>query len=57
MTTVDTDAVLTLLQDVAAEVINPRFRALANHEVQEKNPGDLVTIADHEAEVLITKAL
>ncbi|MFW6866578.1 inositol monophosphatase family protein [Nocardioides sp. CPCC 206347] len=53
----DTDAVLTLLQDVAAEVINPRFRALADHQVSEKNPGDLVTIADHESEVLITAAL
>ena len=27
---VDTDAVLALLQDVADEVINPRFRALAD---------------------------
>jgi fructose-1,6-bisphosphatase/inositol monophosphatase family enzyme len=54
---VDTDAVLSLLKDVAAEVINPRFRALAGHEVSEKNPGDLVTVADHESEVLITAAL
>lgn len=48
---------LTLLQDVAAEVINPRFRALADEHVSEKNPGDLVTIADHESEALITAAL
>ncbi len=48
---------LTLLQDVAAEVINPRFRALADEHVSEKNPGDLVTIADHESEELITAAL
>jgi len=54
---VDTDAVLTLLQDVADEVINPRFRDLASEEIAEKNPGDLVTVADHEAEALITKAL
>ena len=54
---VDTDAVLTLLQDVAEEVITPRFRALASGDVHEKNPGDLVTVADHEAEVLITRAL
>ena len=53
----DTDAVLTLLQDVADEVINPRFRDLASEEIAEKNPGDLVTVADHEAEALITKAL
>lgn len=48
---------LRLLQDVAAEVINPRFRALREEDVSEKNPGDLVTIADHESEVLITEAL
>jgi fructose-1,6-bisphosphatase/inositol monophosphatase family enzyme len=54
---VDTDAVLTLLKDVADEVINPRFQALAHGEVHEKNPGDLVTVADHEAEELITRAL
>ena len=48
---------LALLQDVAAEVINPRFRALADGEIHEKRPGDLVTDADREAEVLITAAL
>ncbi|MDE0774819.1 MAG: inositol monophosphatase [Nocardioides sp.] len=53
----DTDAITTLLQDVAAEVITPRFRSLDEGEVHEKNPGDLVTVADHEAEVLITAAL
>ncbi|EWT03319.1 inositol monophosphatase [Intrasporangium oryzae NRRL B-24470] len=52
-----TEEVLTLLKDVAAEVITPRFRALADGEIHEKNPGDLVTVADHEAEVLITRAL
>lgn len=53
----DTDAVLTLLQEVAASVITPRFRALLDHQVSEKNPGDLVTVADHESEALITAAL
>lgn len=53
----DTDAVLGLLQEVAAEIIDPRFRSLAEHEVMEKNPGDLVTVADREAEVLITRRL
>jgi fructose-1,6-bisphosphatase/inositol monophosphatase family enzyme len=52
-----TDAVLALMQEVAAEVITPRFRALAEGEVMEKNPGDLVTVADREAEVLLTRAL
>ncbi|WP_152186810.1 inositol monophosphatase family protein [Segeticoccus rhizosphaerae] len=53
----DTDEVLDLMRSVAAEVITPRFRALAEGEVMEKNPGDLVTVADHESEVLITQAL
>lgn len=53
----DTEAVLELLENVAAEVITPRFRALADHQVAEKNPGDLVTVADHESEALITQAL
>lgn len=52
-----TDAVLTLLQEVAAELITPRFRALADDQVMEKRPGDLVTVADREAEVAITRRL
>ena len=52
-----TDAVLDLMRDVAAEVITPRFRSLTAGEVMEKNPGDLVTVADREAEVLITARL
>lgn len=53
----DTDAVLALVRDVAAEVVTPRFRTLADHQVDEKNPGDLVTVADHESERLLTRAL
>jgi fructose-1,6-bisphosphatase/inositol monophosphatase family enzyme len=54
---VETDAVLTLLRDVAEEVITPRFRALADHQIHQKGPGDLVTVADHEAESRITEVL
>jgi fructose-1,6-bisphosphatase/inositol monophosphatase family enzyme len=54
---VDTEAVLRLLQDVAEEVVDPRFRALSAAEIQEKGPGDLVTAADREAEEQITAAL
>jgi fructose-1,6-bisphosphatase/inositol monophosphatase family enzyme len=54
---VETDEVLALLRDVADEVINPRFRSLDDDQIAEKNPGDLVTVADREAEVLITAAL
>jgi len=49
--------VLTLLMDVAEEVINPRFRTLEAAQIDEKNPGDLVTVADREAEERITAAL
>ncbi len=57
MVPVQTDAVLTLIQEVAADVIEPRFRSLTDDEVMEKNPGDLVTVADREAEVLLTRRL
>ena len=54
---VDTAAVLDLMKEVAADVISPRFRSLADGEVMEKNPGDLVTVADREAEALLTRTL
>ncbi|WGT48236.1 inositol monophosphatase family protein [Tessaracoccus lacteus] len=46
----DTEAILGLLKETAAEVITPRFHQLAADEIVEKRPGDLVTIADREAE-------
>jgi fructose-1,6-bisphosphatase/inositol monophosphatase family enzyme len=52
-----TQAVLELMQSVAAEVITPRFRALTESDIDEKRPGDLVTVADREAEELLTAAL
>jgi fructose-1,6-bisphosphatase/inositol monophosphatase family enzyme len=54
---VDTEAVLRLLQEVADEAVNPRFRSLSAGEIDEKGPGDLVTTADREAEELITARL
>ena len=54
----DTQTVLTLLQETAAEVIDPRFRALAEGDIGSKShPEDYVTVADREAEVIITAAL
>ncbi|WP_270886456.1 inositol monophosphatase family protein [Pedococcus sp. 5OH_020] len=53
----DTEQVLDLMKHVAAEVITPRFRSLADGEVMEKNPGDLVTVADQESEVILTREL
>lgn len=46
-----------LLREVAAAVVLPRFRSLAAHEVIEKSPGNLVTVADREAEVMLTRRL
>ncbi len=57
MSGLSTDAVLDLLREVADEVIAPRFRSLSEGEVMEKRPGDLVTVADREAEVRITDRL
>jgi fructose-1,6-bisphosphatase/inositol monophosphatase family enzyme len=57
MSGLSTDAVLDLLREVAAEVIAPRFRSLADADIAEKNPGDLVTVADHEAEQRISSRL
>ncbi|MGL5811674.1 MAG: inositol monophosphatase family protein [Nocardioides sp.] len=53
----DTEAILGLITDVAAELISPRFRALTEGQISEKNPGDLVTVADQEAEAALTSAL
>lgn len=52
-----TAEVLELLQDVADRIVRPRFRSLSDGQVMEKNPGDLVTVADREAEVAITDVL
>jgi fructose-1,6-bisphosphatase/inositol monophosphatase family enzyme len=46
-----------LLRDVAAEIVMPRFRALRAHEISEKSPGDLVTIADKESEIRLAEGL
>lgn len=48
------EELLSLLRDVADEHVLPRWRRLADGEVMEKHPGDLVTVADREAELAIT---
>ncbi|NNG21123.1 inositol monophosphatase [Naumannella sp. ID2617S] len=53
----DTDGVLELIKGTAEAVVRPRWRALSRGEVAEKKPGDYVTIADREAEVILTDAL
>jgi fructose-1,6-bisphosphatase/inositol monophosphatase family enzyme len=46
-----------LLRKVASEVVLPRFRNLAAHEVEEKAADDLVTIADKESELALGEGL
>ncbi|MGW4368016.1 inositol monophosphatase family protein [Nocardia takedensis] len=51
------DKVTKLLVEVAETAIQPRFRRLTADQVDEKAPGDLVTVADREAEQLISRGL
>ena len=51
-----TDPISELLKQVAAEVILPRWRNLDPSEIDQKTPGDPVTIADREAEVALADA-
>ncbi|MGJ3509406.1 inositol monophosphatase family protein [Enemella sp. A6] len=53
----DSADVLGMLQEVAAQIITPHFRSLADDEVFEKAPGDLVTVADRQAEQELTRKL
>lgn len=51
------DKVESLVREVAAGVILPRFRGLQRHEIEEKTPGELVTAVDREAERILTAGL
>ncbi|HYH12751.1 MAG TPA: inositol monophosphatase family protein, partial [Thermomicrobiales bacterium] len=57
MTQIDVDAVSDMVREVATITIAPRFRQLATHDVEEKTPGEVVTVADREAEAMITTRL
>lgn len=53
-----TEEVLALVQDVVARLVTPRLGNLGEGEVASKRrPGDLVTVADREAEVELTRLL
>ena len=54
---IDMDHVSGLIRRTVAATILPRFRNLATGEIAEKGPGDLVTIADTEAEEMLTGLL
>ncbi|MGE5201847.1 MAG: inositol monophosphatase family protein, partial [Acidobacteriota bacterium] len=53
----DIERVAARIRDVAAIEILPRFQKLAAGEMHEKQPGQLVTIADIEAERRLTPLL
>lgn len=46
----DAEKVIEIIRETAATLIVPRFRQLADEDIREKSPGDLVTIADVESE-------
>ncbi len=46
----DMDRVAAIMREVAAAEVLPRFGALAADDVRQKRPGDLVTVADQQAE-------
>ncbi|MET7280684.1 inositol monophosphatase family protein [Kribbella sp. NPDC005582] len=51
------ERVLELLREAGERFVRPRFRALADGEVTEKSPGEVVTVADREAEVFLAAGL
>jgi fructose-1,6-bisphosphatase/inositol monophosphatase family enzyme len=46
----DSQRVAELMRETAAAELVPRFRALAQHEIRQKRPGDYVTVADEASE-------
>ncbi len=54
---IDTDQITEIIRETAALDVLPRFQNLAESEIMEKSPGDIVTVADHDAEIRLTKAL
>lgn len=57
MTKIDIEKIAGLIREVARREIMPRFEKLAAHEVREKSRGELVTIADEEAEAWLDPQL
>jgi fructose-1,6-bisphosphatase/inositol monophosphatase family enzyme len=51
------DRVDELIREVARSIVLPRFRRLDSGQVQQKAPGDLVTVVDRESERALTTGL
>lgn len=52
-----TGAVLAVMNHAAQRAVLPRYQALAEGDIITKSPGELVTVADHEAEELLFAGL
>jgi fructose-1,6-bisphosphatase/inositol monophosphatase family enzyme len=53
----DSERVAELMRETAGAELVPRFRALAQHEIRLKRPGDFVTIADELSEQRLASGL
>lgn len=53
----DFGAVATAIRHCEAATVAPRFRQLQDGDVEEKSPGEIVTIADRECEALLAPLL
>jgi fructose-1,6-bisphosphatase/inositol monophosphatase family enzyme len=51
------DEVAAIMQFAASEAIVPRFQKLRDGQIEEKTPGEVVTVADREAERIIASRL
>lgn len=51
------ERVSAIMREVSAEVVEPRFGALRTDDAHLKTPGEIVTVADVEAERLLTRRL
>lgn len=54
---ISTDAITRIMQEVAAEEVLPRFRALSDGDIRAKDGGEPVTIADEAAEAALSARL
>lgn len=52
-----TRSVEAIMREASERAILPRYRALARHEIVAKAADDVVTIADHESEAILTEKL
>lgn len=50
-------SVEALLRETAETIVLPRFRNLAANEIEEKSPGEIVTVVDRESELRLAEGL